>query len=293
MKLPANTTWGLVVLLGTAACGSVVQGESDVRADARADAPHPEDGAVEDASGDLDPGLDARHDAADVPLPDGSDAESCTLDEQCSDLEPCNGRESCDEGVCRPATPLADGSVCIPEGSVSSHGTCMGGVCVCVDQVVCFPDADNDGFGVGPDWTCRAECNDHWAADATDCCDSENSVHPGATGWKTESYVCTATDGGESFDFDCSGDVELQYPLTASGVCVGSSSDVCADIMPGWCSPDGMTGNLETLCVGVTVPACGASDRFVRACVATGDGTADAKATACRFEVAELQQACR
>ncbi len=55
----------------------------------------------------------------------------CTLNEQCSDQDVCNGEETCDTGTgeCRPGTTPLMATSCATFGSIELDGVCRAGVC--------------------------------------------------------------------------------------------------------------------------------------------------------------------
>ncbi|MFA4833274.1 MAG: hypothetical protein WC619_00320 [Patescibacteria group bacterium] len=90
--------------------------------------------------------------------------------------------------------------------SCSSGSECISGYC--------YADVDNDGYGVATGAVCKAS-----ASLGTDCCDSDNGVHPGANSRTTQS-AC----GG--WDLDCSGAVE-KNDLNCSDVTSCSGVGTC------------------------------------------------------------------
>ena len=290
----AGVVLGAAVLLGAAACGSVVQDDPDGRLDAPGEAGHPEDGTAtpDDATVDTDPGADVLDDVGDAP-PDGPDAGPCLGDLDCDDGDPCNGAEECSRGACLRGVPLVDGTTCsLAGGSASDRGICLGGSCVCINEVVCYRDQDLDGFGAVSDWSCAVACSGDRVSRPGDCCDDDAAVHPEVTGWHTEPYNCGADGLTPSFDYDCSGLEEREHPATAAGRCA-LEVGACLAITPGWCATESTTGNLDGLCSGTPVPWCGQPGPLVTGCVTTTDGKDGTKATACRIEVAERPQGCR
>lgn len=294
MRRLAGIVLGAAGLLGAAGCGSVVPDEPDGRLDAPGETGHPEDGTAtpDDATGDAEPGTEVLDDVGDAP-PDELDAGPCVGDLDCDDGDPCNGVEECLRGACLAGIPLLDGTTCSPAGGpASDRGTCLAGSCVCINETVCYRDGDDDGFGTVSDWSCAAACSGDWVSRPGDCCDLDGAVHPGATAWQTGPYNCGEDGLTPSFDYDCDGTEEQEYPATATGRCAVADL-VCLPIVPGWCETSSTTGNLETLCPGTSIPECGQPGPLVTGCVEAGKDPDGTKATACRFESAERLQGCR
>lgn len=111
---------------------------------------------------------------------------------------------------------------------------------------------DGDGDGESP--TSLGKCG-------TDCHDGNNSVFSKQTAWFPTSYLSTV--GLASFDYDCSGAVELEKP--SKYVCTVAGS-TCT-ITPGWQSAPpacGVAGNWVTACTrnpltGVCIPSATSS----------------------------------
>ena len=103
-----------------------------------------------------------------------STAQSCTTDEECNNLDACDGTETCAAGVCQPGTPLIcnDGNICSTDtcvpatgcvfanntnacndsnacttGDVCGGGVCSGAALSCNDGVACTADSCNTATG--------------------------------------------------------------------------------------------------------------------------------------------------
>lgn len=103
---------------------------------------------------------------------------------------------------------------------------------------IAYRDMDRDGYG-DPDVTrpyfCRGFLPDGFVDVAGDCYDLSRDVYPDAPGWRT------VDRGDGSFDWNCDGIEELQYPVRAT--CSPSAPDgtgggwllYCVDPAPGEC----------------------------------------------------------
>jgi|6_EtaG_2_1085325.scaffolds.fasta_scaffold00078_9 hypothetical protein len=103
---------------------------------------------------------------------------------------------------------------------------------------IAYRDMDRDGYG-DPDvtrpYSCRGVLPDGFVDAAGDCYDLSRDVYPDAPGWRTMDR------GDGSFDWNCDGVEELQYPDHAT--CEPATSDgtgggwtrVCEEPAPGGC----------------------------------------------------------
>ena len=86
-----------------------------------------------------------------------------------------------------------------------------------------YPDADGDGYGdkngVARHQHGQGGCAGSappagFVADNTDCDDEDANVHPGQTG-----YFGTASNGTGTFDYDCDGTLEKEFPEYPGASC--------------------------------------------------------------------------
>ncbi|MEC7520180.1 MAG: hypothetical protein VYE22_09965 [Myxococcota bacterium] len=103
---------------------------------------------------------------------------------------------------------------------------------------IAYRDMDRDGYGdpeVTRPYFCRGFLPDGFVDVAGDCYDLSREVYPDAPGWRT------VDRGDGSFDWNCDGVEELQYPDHAT--CEPATSDgtgegwtrVCDEPTPGGC----------------------------------------------------------
>ena len=98
-------------------------------------------------------------------------------------------------------------------------------------QELWYADVDGDGYGDMDSTTESCDPGDGWVADATDCDDSDSSIHPDAE------EVCNDADD------DCDGDIdeelESDWFLDADGDGYGDPDNATFDCEPGagWVSP--------------------------------------------------------
>jgi len=102
-----------------------------------------------------------------------------------------------------------------------------------VDDPPLYPDCDGDGWGVA-----SADCDGHtWATQLGDCDDGDSRARP-----DQRFFQETPTPSG-SWDFDCDGEVALEYPELVD--CSGRAEGNCRRL-------DGELGWIEE-----EVPDCG------------------------------------
>ncbi len=130
-----------------------------------------------------------------------------------------------------------------------------------------YEDLDGDNYGTASACLCGPS-GDYTGAYGSDCDDQDANVHPGQSNWFSTSSV------NGSFDYDCNGVEEQQYPNTVIydcdclGVCVACSV-----------SQHGYSGS---------VPACGASGSWVTDC-----WVGDFPWTSCDLGSSAQTQTCR
>jgi hypothetical protein len=154
---------------------------------------------------------------------------ACGSDEMAADDDVADadggelGQESDAAALPRPADAasvadagsLEDAGLVAADGSVTDGSAQDSAVEPIVDAAVtppCTPlyfrDADGDGFGDPAQGSCAAQTG--YVTDSSDCYDANPIAYPGQTG----AFVEHRGDG--SFDFDCSGAVELQVTRFAT-----------------------------------------------------------------------------
>lgn len=195
----------------------VDDGGLDAAEDATADSRRPDapsdasDTPSDTASGPPDTGT------ADVGLDDVGDAKP---DGDAGSTKSCKIDSECD-----------DLSACTAD-KCNKPGSALFGTCT---------NTRTDGDGDGESPTTLGKCG-------TDCHDGNKDVFSKQTAWFATSYLSTV--GLASFDYDCSGAVELEKP--SKYVCTVSGT--ACTITPGW----------------QTVPACGVAGTWVTACARSG-----------------------
>jgi hypothetical protein len=145
----------------------------------------------------------------------------------CNDGNACTQTDACQSGACIGGNPIQ----CNPIDVCHAQGTCnpSNGQCTappaaganCANGQPClawYPDCDGDAFGnAAAIVVCSTTSpgvppcgTGTYVQSATDCCDTDSRAHPGQTAF------FTGVDGGTtdtcgSWDYDCSGAVEMQY----------------------------------------------------------------------------------
>jgi len=215
-----------------------------------------------------------------------------TEETDCADDDPCTKGVCIVGGTGRICDQQPESDVpCDRDGDLCTQDICDAGHCVAGDLVNCedgnpctdnfcvsatgecgsssiprwFLDADGDTWGDANESQCSNIMPEGWVARPGDCCDSNTTVNPDQTGFFGEPYRCgDATT--PSFDWNCSGVEERQYPHTATPC---SWSGASCSGSPGWSSVDDGT---VSACVGVA--PCGMSCVWQSAC--SGSGSTDA-----------------
>ena len=189
-------------------------------------------------------------DGNDVP-DDGCDNScrfSCREGADCADGNPCT------DDVCDPAEHVCSNPpldiACNDDDPCTVGDWCERGDCVPEATLpVGYPDTDDDGFG---DESVEANCGEGFVPYGTDCCDSVFEVNPAQTGWLTVAVRCGSDVISPTWDYNCSGTIETQYPA-ACARCEGSAAACTA--IPGWefdasggaCLPPGCGGGAHWL----------------------------------------------
>jgi hypothetical protein len=170
---------------------------------------------------------------------DCNDADPCTLDRCDSEVgcihEPADeDRDGYAEGVC--ITPTLRGGDCndmnetvypgAPELCDELDNDCNDAVDDEVADVVCSRDADGDGFGWRTDVVAACNCPAGYIpprSDAKfDCADGNADRNPGHTQYEYSGYcsggrICQVEFA--SYDWDCNGDEEMEFPSMSDGSC--------------------------------------------------------------------------
>lgn len=186
---------------------------------------------------------------------DGGDSGSlgpeCTETGQCDDADPCT-EDRCDseltcihelldgddDGYAESACASSEwkGGDCNDENQTVYPGApelcdeldndCNDAVDDEVADVVCSRDADGDGFGVRTDVVAGCNCPSGYIPPRGDgmfdCLDGNEQVNPGHTEFETSGY-CSGPDACQaefaSYDWDCNGEEEMQFPDVSDGSC--------------------------------------------------------------------------
>lgn len=203
--------------------GNVVEG-------GRADATMPplDGGAVEAGASDAGRG-DLGFVVGDATV--GDAMLTCSTDTACNDFNSCT-TESCDFGTCVYVPVVCDdGNACTGDFCSPSMG--------CIARRI-----DVDGDGHSP--SSLGGCGD-------DCDDSNPLVFGGQSTWFTTPHAAGAA---MSFDYNCNGSIELEFPHVALPSCIFLAPGTMGCSMSGGCcAGDGW--------FGVSVPAaCGVTARY-------------------------------
>lgn len=149
----------------------------------------------------------------------------------------CASSQSCVSGDCL----IKDGYDCV------APGDCVSGTCGTF-----YVDADGDTHGAasGPKKVCGSTPPAGYVTSKDDCCDvggDAASIFPGQTKW----FLQATTSCSKGWDYDCSSNVEKQYPNLISKVCsvMGgcTSSSAWTDSAVPDCS---FSGSLSPGCIG-------------------------------------------
>ncbi|MFO0569350.1 MAG: hypothetical protein U0263_27070 [Polyangiaceae bacterium] len=159
----------------------------------------------------------------------------------CSTPADCVSEAFCSGGACHPKQELGgkctagtecksgncvDGSCC-STASCGPNFSCSTGTCQCNGQtcgagaqcVTWYEDGDGDGFGdksksiLGCSNAAPNVPGKKYVANDTDCMDTKSNVFPGQTAF------FTVHRGDGSFDYDCSGQSDVQYPNVTGVAC--------------------------------------------------------------------------
>jgi cysteine-rich repeat protein len=118
---------------------------------------------------------------------------SCQLDQQCNDVNPCNGVERCAVNhACQGGAPPAQGTVCDADSNAATRDLCLNGACAA--------SACGDGF---VDGTLNEQCDDHNLGRLDGCdsaCRVEQSQRITSFAFQDDSQGCTNLDGDPAID---------------------------------------------------------------------------------------------
>lgn len=122
--------------------------------------------------------------------------------------------------------------------------------------VLCYRDADGDGYGDDATTMMRCSCDSGWVGMGGDCQDGNADVRPGATAWHDDGYADAS--GAQSFDYDCDGTEEPRWIRQGSG-CT-SVGGACA-LDDGWCEsfpprPNPSCGREAAWCTCLSAASC-------------------------------------
>ncbi|MEK7617491.1 MAG: type II secretion system protein [Patescibacteria group bacterium] len=110
----------------------------------------------------------------------------------------------------------------------------------CSNPARFYPDLDHDNYGQTSYYTYACSKPAGYASRGGDCYDFNRDVHPGA-GWKSSLYY-KSDDGTRSWDWDCSGWVELEYGAYNTSGCVISNSNTYTYSDPSCTQPISWSG---------------------------------------------------
>jgi hypothetical protein len=170
----------------------------------------------------------------------------CNGDEECLDVDVCNGVEVCSDGVCQPGTPLLcdDGNACTGDSCDPVDG-CQHGFVSCDDGVACTADTCDPLLGCAHVSTCTgggvcdlasgqcearcataSDCNDSDAC-TTDACVGGNAFALQLNG--TNQYVSMgAAPGLDAAQFT----IETWFRRTGTGTTTSTGSGGVAALVP-------------------------------------------------------------
>jgi hypothetical protein len=216
---------------------------------------------------------------------DGSKAScpaSCSSDGNCASTDWCSGTS------CVPKSN--DGAAC------SQSDQCLSGVCSTF-----YKDGDGDGFGnpASPAQFCGSSPPGGYANNNADCCDSDGKAHPFQTAFFPVRDACN------SWDYDCSGATELQYPggfqgctfptVCAQGMRYGFPCTVGTPV-PGWGVPPDSgfppSQNAFVAASSAQIPGCGQTATLVNGCNTTNSNFDCGNQTYCVFSAGPSIQGC-
>jgi hypothetical protein len=200
-----------------------------------------------------------------------ADTTSCAPNCSAHGDADCVSGYYCAGGNC--TAKIVDGTAC------TANNQCASGVCGSFHR-----DADNDGYGVATSTKfCGTTAPSGYVVDGTDCCDGDNRVHPGQTGWFTS--AANAACGSTFYNYDCVNGVESQFgaavgACTTGGSCTSSSPSYC-QYTAGWETADpgcGNSGNWLDHCDSGFPCQCGGDGTCGAGCAA---GVSISKTEAC------------
>jgi hypothetical protein len=180
------------------------------------------------------------------------DGITCQTDAECN-----SGH--CATGVCCNSSCDQPGYSCNASGGTPGKCQCPGVTCGAgVACQVFYQDADGDGYGNKNGTVaggtampgCAGAPPKGFVADNTDCDDGDANVHPGQTGW-----FGIQSAGIKTFDYDCDGTTEMEYPQYPAGAtckfCPDACTAGCSAATSTTCAATGNTGSLACNSTGI------------------------------------------
>ncbi|MBI3206610.1 MAG: hypothetical protein HYZ29_34045 [Myxococcales bacterium] len=179
---------------------------------------------------------------------------SCTLDSECVSSAYCENpacNSKLDLGKKCPKNSACKSGICVLGACCSTtcgpNFDCATGACQCNGQtcdagVACitfYQDADGDGFGNKGMYKlgCANKPPTGYVLDNTDCYDNNKDAKPGQTQW------FPTHRGDNSFDYNCDGTQEKQYPVVSASSCLQ-----CLQTCSGKCGYAGFSCSGATGC---------------------------------------------
>lgn len=154
---------------------------------------------------------------------EGHQDDTCTSNQFCNAVSSCVVCGAVNEPCCD--TTCNAGLACTSAGTCKAAGgtPCSAGDCApglnCVSSYV---DSDSDGWGGGAAGVRCIDPSNHYgggyADRAGDCCDSDYKANPDAQFFPYGNPP-NAPDSCGSWDYNCNGSIQYQYPATSSEAC--------------------------------------------------------------------------
>jgi len=160
------------------------------------------------------------------------------------------------------AVGLSDGGGGVSAGGVSSAGGATGsggtdGGVHCASPATWYPDNDGDGYGTdaGAVVSCSSPAASGWAPLGGDCNDGNPDVHPQTRPGEGKYFGSpySVQNGGDSYDYDCSGTEEGDPAETIAAVCILGVT--CSG--SGYVKSDRTGTNVNPYCGSHTYQTCG------------------------------------